>query len=62
MENNYVKIMGLKFDALDGIDIVQEANRRNIVEAANFAEKYDDHNTLWLVVPCSIAINETSRD
>lgn len=62
MENNYVKIMGLKFDALEGINIVQEANRRNIVEAANFAEKHDDHNTLWLVVPCGITMNRTLKN
>lgn len=62
MEKNYVKIIGLKFDALEGIDIVQDANRQNIVEAANFAEKHDDHNTLWVVIPCSITMNETLRN
>lgn len=62
MTTNYVKIIGLKFDALEGIDIVQDANRQNIIEAANFAEKHDDHNTLWIVVPCSITMNEKLRN
>lgn len=62
MTTKYVKIIGFKFDALEGIDIVQDANRQNIVEAANFAEKHDDHNTLWIVVPCSITMNETLRN
>ena len=56
MEKNYVKIMGLKFDALEGLSVVTDANRKNIIEAAEFAQKRDDNNTIWIVVPCIVSI------
>lgn len=58
MEKNYVKIIGLKFDALEGLTVTTDANRGNIIEAAEFAQNHDDHNTLWLVVPCSCYIDK----
>lgn len=55
-EKGFVKIIGLKFDVLDGLTVVTDANRGNIIEAANFAQKRDDNNTIWIVVPCSVSI------
>ena len=57
-EKGFVKIVGLKFDALEGLTVITDANRGNIIEAAEFAQKRDDNNTVWLVVPCSYSINE----
>ncbi len=54
MTGSYVKIIGLKFDALEGLRIVTDANRRNIIEAAEFAQKHDDDNIIWLIVPCTL--------
>lgn len=55
-ENGFVKIMGLKFDALEGLTIVKDANRKDIVEAAEFAQKHDDNNIVWIVVPCCVTV------
>ena len=55
-ENSFVKIIGLKFDALEGLSVTADANRSNIIEAAEFAQKRDDNNTIWVVVPCSISV------
>lgn len=55
-EKGFVKIIGLKFDALEGLNVVTDANRDNIIEAAKFAEKRDDNNTIWIVVPCSVSV------
>lgn len=55
-ENRFVKIIGLKFDALEGLTVTTEANRGNIIEVAEFAQKRDDNNTIWIVVPCSVSI------
>lgn len=55
-ENGFVKIMGLKFDALVGLSVTADANRGNIIEAAEFAQKRDDNNTIWVLVPCSISV------
>lgn len=55
-EKEFVKIMGLKFDVLEGLTVTTDANRGNIIEAAKFAQKRDDNNTIWIVVPCNIKI------
>ena len=55
-EKGFVKIMGLKFDVLEGLIVTTDANRSNIVEAAEFAQKRDDNNTIWVVIPCSISV------
>ena len=55
-EKGFVKIVGLKFDALEGLTITTDVNRGNIIEAAEFAQKHDDNNTIWIVVPCSISV------
>lgn len=57
MTKDYVKIIGLKFDTIGGLDVVADANRQNIADAATFAEKHDDHNTFWVVIPCSCSVN-----
>ena len=61
MIKNYVKTIGFKFDALEGLSIIKDANRKNIVETADFANKHDDNNTFWLVVPCSSLMNNIKR-
>lgn len=50
--NDYVKIIGLKFDALEGLSVVQDANRKDLITAAEFAQEHDDKETFWLIVPC----------
>ncbi len=55
-ENGFVKIIGLKFDVLEGLTVTTDANRGNIMEAAEFAQKRDDNNTIWIVVPCSVSV------
>lgn len=54
--SNFIKIIGLKFDALEGLSVTTDANRSNIIDAAEFAQKRDDSNTIWIVVPCSASI------
>lgn len=56
--NDYVKIIGLKFDALEGLTIVQDANRKDLLEAGEYAQERDDKETLWLIVPCKITMPE----
>ena len=55
-ENRFVKIIGLKFDVLEGLTITTDANRSNIIEAAEFAQKRDNNDTIWIVVPCTVSI------
>lgn len=55
---NFIKIIGLKFDVLEGLSVVQDANRKSIADAAEFAQERDDNNTIWIVVPCNYCINK----
>ena len=55
-ENRFVKIIGLKFDVLEGLTVITDANRGNIIEAAEFAQKRDDNNTIWIVIPCIVSV------
>ena len=56
MTKEYVKIIGLKFDALEGLEVVQDANREDLVSAAEFAQEQDDKNTIWVAIPCTCII------
>lgn len=56
MTKDYVKIMGLKFDPIEGLEVVQDANRQDLVSAAEFAQERDDKNTIWVVVPCQCSL------
>ena len=56
MTKDYVKIMGLKFDPIEGLLVTQDANRENLVSAAEYAQERDDKNTIWVVVPCQCVL------
>ena len=53
MEKKYIKIVGLRFDPLEGLTVVADANRLTMIEAAEFAEKQEDKDIIWLIVPCT---------
>lgn len=48
----YIKIIGLKFDALEGLQIVVDSNVYNYKEAGEYAEKYNDGHTIFVGIPC----------
>lgn len=50
---NYIKVIGLRFDQLEGIEIVTDFNRKDFKEASEQMEKYNDGNTLFVGVPCT---------
>ena len=53
MEGKFVKIIGLKFDALEGLEIVEESNVKNHIDAGRFAEDHSDGNTIFIGIPCT---------
>ena len=55
-ENGIVKIIGLKFDELNGLNIITDVNRSNMDEVADFIHKHDDNDIIWIVVPCSVPV------
>lgn len=48
----YVKIVGIKFDALEGVEVVADANRGNFREAGQYAEEHHTSNVIWIGIPC----------
>lgn len=52
MTKEYVKIIGLKFDALEGIQIVVQSNVSNHKEAGEFAENHKDDGVIFIGIPC----------
>lgn len=51
-KGSYVKIIGLKFDALEGLQIVADSNVGNHKEAGEYAEKHKGENTIFVGIPC----------
>ena len=49
---NYIKIIGLKFDALEGLHIVADSNVSSHKEAGEYAERHKDGNTIFIGIPC----------
>lgn len=53
MNGDFIKIIGLKFDALEGLQIIEESNVKNYIAAGEFAEKHTDGNMIFIGVPCT---------
>ena len=51
---SFVKLIGLKFDPLEGLQIVTDSNVSNHKEAGEFAEKHNDENTIFIGIPCEV--------
>lgn len=56
MKGNFIKIIGLKFDVLEGIQIVNESNVKNHKEAGEFAEKHGDDDVIFIGIPCTYSM------
>ena len=56
MEGYYVKVIGLKFDALEGLQIIKERNVKNHKEAGSFADDCLEDNAIFIGIPCTYSI------
>lgn len=53
----FVKLIGFKFDALEGIQIVVDSNVSDFEEAGRTAEKSCDDNMIFIGIPCEYSMN-----
>ena len=53
---NYVKIIGIRFDCLEGLQVIDDANVKNHQEAGIYADKHYDENKIFISVPCSLSM------
>lgn len=60
MDGCYVKVVGVKFDALYGLQIVNDANRKNFEEAGVIADQENDGDTIFICIPCTYKMHYDS--
>lgn len=49
----FVKIVGMKFDVLKGVEIILEKNARNFQEVSCYADNCKDDNVIFIGIPCN---------
>ena len=52
----FVKLIGLRFDALEGLDIVLDKNVKDYIEAGAHAERMCDENMIFIGIPCEYSL------
>jgi len=50
--SDYVKVLGVTFDALEGLTVVAESNVKDLEDAGRYAAEHDDGAAIWISVPC----------
>ena len=56
MNGEFVKVIGIKFDALDGLQIVTDFNQENFTEAGKIADEKRDRDTIFIGIPCTYSL------
>lgn len=52
----FVKLIGFKFDAVEGIDIVVDKNVKDYIEAGTHAEERRDEDIIFIGIPCEYSL------
>lgn len=60
MDGTYIKVVGVKFDAIEGLQVIADGNRKTFAEAGIFADKHADRNTIFIGVPCTYDVKLSS--
>lgn len=58
MEIRYIKIIGLQFDALEGLTVISESNAKDHIAAGKYAQEHANENTIFLGIPCSCSYKD----
>lgn len=53
MYGDYVKVIGVKFDVLNGLRVVADYNEKTFKNAGYVADKENDGDTIFICVPCT---------
>lgn len=56
MNGEFVKVIGIKFDALDGLQIITDFNQENFKEAGKIADEKCDGDTIFIGIPCTYSL------
>ncbi len=56
MKKSYVKLIGLKFDALEGLSVKYDSNQKNHKDAGMYAQEHSDGDTIFIGIPCTYEV------
>lgn len=58
MNGDFVKVIGVKFDVLNGLEVIHDFNQKNFSEAGKIVDAKSDSDIIYIGVPCSCSMNE----
>ena len=56
MMGSFVKVIGIKFDVLEGLRVIEESNQKNYEDAGKFAEGCNDGDMIFICIPCTYSL------
>lgn len=58
MNGDFVKVIGVKFDVLNGLEVIHDFNQKDFSEAGKIVDRNADCNIIYIGIPCSCSMNE----
>lgn len=58
MSGDFVKVIGVKFDVLNGLEVIHDFNKESFSEAGKIVDRNADCNIIYIGIPCSCSMNE----
>lgn len=58
MNGDFVKVIGIKFDVLNGLEVIHDFNQKNFSEAGKIVDAKSDPDIIYIGVPCSWSMNK----
>lgn len=58
MNEGYVKVIGIKFDVLNGLEVIHDFNQKNFSEAGKMVDANADPDVIYIGVPCSYQMSK----
>lgn len=58
MNGHYVKVIGIKFDILNGLEVIHDFNQKNFSEAGKIVDAKADPDVIYIGVPCSYQMSK----
>lgn len=58
MNGRYVKVIGIKFDVFNGLEVIHDFNQKNFSEAGKIMDAKSDQDIVYIGVPCSYQMSK----
>lgn len=57
MNGDFVKVIGVKFDVLNGLEVIHDFNQKDFSEAGKIVDRNADCNIIYIGIPCSFSMD-----